>query len=200
MDSREKMGIRIPQVEVPRVRVDDDRVSRLNRWLIGAIVLLAVAVVALGVALIASSGDGVPASFSEPDPAVVQAFDGWSETFSSGDYEAALGFWSEVGYLELADGRSFQGHEKLSDWYETVSPYDLQWERVSDVIGKGRVGAALYHFWSGPEATAFLGPDEFMIRTIVLDVDGKIAYEREVVPPPADGLGSALHLGDPFEG
>ena len=62
MDSKPKTGVGIPQADMPPIRFDDGKLRRTNRWLIGGVVVLAVAVVALGVALMAASGeDAAPA-------------------------------------------------------------------------------------------------------------------------------------------
>ena len=58
MESKSKTQAGIPQTEMPPIRFDEGKLRRTNRWLVVAVVVLAVAVVALGgQALVDLTGD-----------------------------------------------------------------------------------------------------------------------------------------------
>ena len=61
MDSKPKTDVGIPHGEMPAIRLDESKVRRTNRWLVGVVVVLAIAVVGLGAALVVQAGSEEPA-------------------------------------------------------------------------------------------------------------------------------------------
>jgi hypothetical protein len=146
MDSKPKTGVGIPQAEMPQIRFDDGKLRRTNRWLIGAVVVLALAVVALGVALIASSGEET----TTPTPglaaqATVRLVDDLIAASNKGDAGAvaALFLPDAVMYGFDAGGPGpftvFEGRSEIRGFQQQIfdAVPNLVVERVSPVIQVG---------------------------------------------------------------
>src|SRR3990170_1426083 len=150
MDSREKMGVNIPRAEVPQIRVDEGRASHLNRWLIGAVVLLVAGVVALGTALIVQSGEEPAPSPAEEtalqtaeglaSPGVVRTVDAINAALK-GDAAALAAFYADDAVVtDAVQGTKFKGPSSIASHY-TSSMGDANVERTSEVIQVGNFAA-----------------------------------------------------------
>jgi ketosteroid isomerase-like protein len=160
--------VRLPEAQV------DGTPPKTNRWLVVAVVILAVAVLGLGAALIVGSNDETtPVAGPPVDPAVTTALDGMASALTSGDATATTAFYADNGTLILANGNTFEGTAAISGWMNEAVGMGVQMERVSDVFGNGTFGAALYHY------TTSDGSEGYMVRAITLDSAGKIVVEEE---------------------
>lgn len=124
--------------EVPAIAFGDGKLRRTNRWLIGAVVVLALAVVALGAALIASAGEETA---TKPEPlglapaGVVEALDANMAALNAMDTEALAGSYADHAVVtDAIAGREFEGAQKIANWYTKGWPTDWNLERVSEVI------------------------------------------------------------------
>ncbi len=112
MDSKEKTGFGVPQVTVPPAARDELRTARVNRWLVGAVIVLAAGVIALGVALIAQSGNAAtPSKIGLADAATVKMIDAFNKAASTDGQRLASfftpnGVMDEVNIDEVTTGRA----------------------------------------------------------------------------------------------
>ena len=166
MDSKPKTPVGIPQTEMPPIHFDEGRVRRTNRWLVGAVVALALAVVALGVALIVQSGEEAPAP---PEPLglasaeVVRALDANAAALNAGDPEALAGIYAEDAVVtDTVAGMEFEGVDKIVDFYiEPPGTWNL--ERVSEVVRIGDFSAFAFTYYAGSGVAVFRLDDEMKI-------------------------------------
>jgi hypothetical protein len=158
MDSKPKTPVGIPQAEMPPIHFDEGRVRRTNRWLVGAVVVLAVAVVALGVALIVQSDEEAPAP---PEPLglasteVVQALDAQMAALNAGDREALAGSVADDAVVtDTVAGMEFEGVDEIVDFYiEPPGTWNL--ERVSEVVRVGDFSAFAFTYYAGSGVAVF---------------------------------------------
>lgn len=183
MDSREKMGVKIPQAEVPKIRVDAGRVSRINRWLVGAVVVLAVAVVALGTGLIVQAGSEETPTEGLADPATVALVDNFLAAHNAMDQTNVASTVADW-YLEDATlyvpgvpveaFESNEGHPWIQRFYDWIVDQTgdsiVAVERVSSVVQTGDLVAFLVHDGNGLDHT-----------WAILFRDGKIAQHFAAV-------------------
>lgn len=150
MDSREKMGVKIPQVEVPKVRVDEGRVSRLNRWLVGAVVLLVAGVAALGTALIAQSGEEPappPRSEGLASAEVVQALDAQTAALNAADEAALAATYADDAVLaDTVAGQEFEGADAIAARYTGPLYEGFELVLTSEVIQVGDFAAVAFTY------------------------------------------------------
>lgn len=163
MDSREKMGVKIPQAEVPKIRMDEGRASRINRWLVGAVVVLALAVVTLGAGLIVQAGSEETPTEGLADPATVALVDDFLAAQNAMNQDQTT-VASTVEDWYLADAilyvpgvpvevfGSNEGHTMIQRFYEWIldqSPRGIAVERVSSVVQTGDLVTFLVHDVTG---------------------------------------------------
>ncbi|HEX5949974.1 MAG TPA: hypothetical protein VFZ96_03135, partial [Actinomycetota bacterium] len=100
------------------------------------VVVLALAVVALGTALIASAGEETATKPLGLAPAgVVEALDANAAALNAMDTEALAGSYADYAVVtDAVAGREFEGAEKIAKWYTKGWPTDWNLERVSEVI------------------------------------------------------------------
>lgn len=171
MDSKPKTDVGIPQAEMPAILFDEGRVRRTNRWLIGAVVVLALAVVALGVALIASSGEETPAAptpegLASPD--VVRVVDGIVTAMNAHD-EQAFGALYAANAIVDDGGTIYEGRDAIVGFY--LSP-EKTWnlERTSEVVqGPGAGATFASHTFTLPSGSGIL----------VYELDGNLQILRQ---------------------
>jgi len=149
--------------------------QKANPWLVVAVVVLSVAVVALGAGLIAATNDtSTPAPApAVVDPAVSAALDGSAAALWRGDVPTTVTFYAVNGTLILANGQRFEGTAAISGWMNQATLASVKMARVSDVIGDGTFGAALYRYTSSDGVG-------YVLRVVTLDSDGKIVAEEQI--------------------
>jgi len=165
--------IRIPEAGF------DQAPQRTNQWLVAAVVILSIAVVALGAGLVVATNDestSVPVT-AVVDPAVTTALDGSAASLWRGDVPTTVSFYTATGALVLANGQRFTGTAAISGWMNEAVGASMRMERVSDVIGYGTFGAALYRYTS----TSGGG---YVLRVVTLDPNGKIVLEQQIERVP----------------
>jgi len=135
MDSKPKTVIGIPQAEMPTITFDEGRVRRTNRWLVAAVVALALLVVALGVAFIAASGEETapPSEVASPAPTkIVQAIDAHVEAWNAGDTGAYAATLAEDAVF---GGGALVGADQIvASFEQRPNPNDYRLERTSEVV------------------------------------------------------------------
>ena len=161
MEGRPKTGTGVPQAEVPTVRLGEDKAKRTDRWLVGAVVVLALAVVALGVALIVEpAAEEAPPEGSAPvglaAPEVVEMLTDRIDALNRGDAEAVAAFFTDDAALEEHDqrGRRYQfpayvsrGREEITRRFEQGVAAYFTLNRESEVI---QIGPFVAEAASGP--------------------------------------------------
>ena len=188
MDSKPKVGAGIPQAQMPEIRFDEGQLRPPNRWLIGAVIALALAVVAMGAVLIVQAGSEEAEGLA--DPATVARVDDFiaahnamnqrnvASTVADWYTEDAILHepWIAVdvpGYEVFAINEGRTMIKRFYEWLldQTVGNIDV--ERVSSVLKDGdlvtflvRDANGLDHAWS------------------ILFRDGKIAEEVGFLPDP----------------
>jgi hypothetical protein len=154
--------------EMSSILLDGDRQRRTNRWLLAAVVALAVALA--GLAVITFTGRS---KASEVDAAVVDAMDGVNEALNDGDARGAASWYAEGAELMTFDGYRYEGADEIESYFEAIVGIDVRAERVGDVIGSGQVGASLVSYESA------VGPGRF-IGIVLTGEDGKIQWADQV--------------------
>lgn len=158
----------LPQAaEMRGIQIDGERQRRANRWLLVAVVVLAVALAGLAVTTIVGGSES-----SDVDPAVIDAIDGMHAAINDGDAQAAASWYADPAVLTTFDGYRAEGIEEIEAYMEGVISIDVVADR-GDVIGSGPVGAALVTY----ESTA--GPGRF-IMIVRTGQDGKILYAEQI--------------------
>jgi hypothetical protein len=149
MDSDPKTRIGIPQAEMPPISFDEGRARRTNRWLVGAVVVLALLVVALGVALIAASGEGTapPSGVgSLAPPKIVQAIDAHVAAWNARDEEAYAATWAENAVFTRGGLETVGVDEIVASLTQRPTPDDWRIERTSEVVFVPRLSRSA---WGG---------------------------------------------------
>jgi hypothetical protein len=171
MDSKPTAGVGVPQAEMPSIRFDDGKLRRTNRWLIGAVIVLLVAVVGLGVALIAASNEETPAppaleGLASAD--VVQVVDGIVGAMNAHDEQAFGALYAADAVVD--DGATiYEGRDEIVGFY--LSP-EKTWnlERTSEVVqGPGAGSTFASHTFSVPSGSGIL----------VYELDGNLQILRQ---------------------
>ena len=181
MDSKEKTGLGMPPVTVPGAARDELRTARVNRWLGGAVVVLVAAVIALGLTLIAQSGDETTpqetAGQAVPMQTAEERIDLLLTTISSGDLDAAAELYAEdaivVTVIDSEQPTVYEGRDGARTMLGNAGQFgDWTLERASDVIGQGPLAGyvELYHGSGGFEGMAG-------VTAFLFDEDGKIATQ-----------------------
>jgi hypothetical protein len=175
MDTQTKATSRDVTVRIPEAEVEPRR-PETNRWLVVAVAVLAIAVLGLGAGLIVATNDEATTATTPVvpvDPAVTAVLNGTTAALLRGDVTATVGFYAVDGTLVLSDGTRLQGLAAISGWATQAVDTEVKMERVSDVIGSGTFGAALYRYTS-------VSGNGYMIRVITLDPAGKIVGEEQI--------------------
>lgn len=152
MDSKPKTDVGIPRTEMPPIRLDESKGRHTNRWLVGAVVLLAIAVVGLGAALIVQAGSG-EATPEEPlglaDQATVGLVDDFMAAQNSHDANAVADLFLTDGVYYAFDSggpgpfTTFEGRSEIADFQQQIIdlvPANVV-ERVSPVVQVGDLSA-----------------------------------------------------------
>lgn len=172
MEGKSRTGTEVPQAELPTVHLSEEKARRTTRWLVGAVVVLALAVVALGVALIVEPGAEEappqgpalvgPASPEAQAPVglasaeVVKMLTDRIDALNRGDAEAVGAFFSDDAVLEEHDqrGRRYQfpayvskGREEITRRFEQGVAAYFTLKRESEVI---QIGPFVAEAVSGP--------------------------------------------------
>lgn len=152
MDSKAKPDVRLTGMRTPEARLDVSKAQRVNRWLIGAAVALAVALVAVGTwAIVDRPSEAVapPPTIGLADAATVQMIDDLHEAVST-DGERFASFFTEDGVFE-----EHTDHDAVTEGREKIAALlqyyiDLGWhaERIGQVTQWGNFAA---HAQAGPE-------------------------------------------------
>ncbi len=140
MDSKTKMQVGISQAEMPPIRFDEGKIRRTNRWLIGAVVVLAAVLVAVGTWAIvdrSSAPEAAPAPTPDPRTAVIDAL---SAAWSGADSGAVAGFYADNAVFTTESGAVYEGRDAIVGLKDSSG---LQVARVSGVIGQRRYAAAV---------------------------------------------------------
>jgi hypothetical protein len=167
MDSRPTMQVGFPPAEMPGISFDEGRVRRTNRWLTGAVIVLAVAVVALGVALIVQAGSGETASPGAKPPAqpaasdpTVRGIDRLDAAVSRRDGAAAAALFSPDGFIQAGNGVVvYQGRAAIERRISHLPPFTA--ERTGPPMIYGALAVAFY------EVSYPSGSDSTLARTFV---------------------------------
>ena len=177
MDSRSKTEVvGLPHAEVPEIRFGDGKLRRTNRWLIGAVVVLAVAVVALGVALTVQmrSKETAPPPPTpvqlEPeglaDQAVASTVEDWFTALNAGEPMGAL--YAKDAVLELRDltpAQVLRGREAIALHFEQLTggvvPFHAQ--SASDVLQIGSFAVVANSYAGGGGFSVFQFDDDLKI-------------------------------------
>lgn len=194
MDSKPKTEVvGLAGAEVPAIRFDDGKLRRTNRWLVGAVVVLALAVVALGAGLIAASGEeATPAPPSETSARAIVpyttgsvaeaeiAFDGTHCRYT-GPTEMAAGTDAVFRFTgpadsgltlgSLAPGVTWEQVERSGDRYPPSDPpswvIGAQSQIGSGTLRASALGEGLYFLGcaTGPTSSDHMFP-AVMLRVI----------------------------------
>jgi len=176
MDSKPKTEVGIPHAETPPIRFDEGKRRRANGWLIGAVVVLALTVVALGVALIIQANSEETPSKASPsvkldDAAAVALVEGFLAAHNTDDADTitnrylpdAVAHWGQDTYT---------GRAAIDGAYWTLFGQvpDLRVERVTPVVRSG-------------DSLVFMVRDslETEMLWVLTPRDGKIAEEWHVM-------------------
>lgn len=176
MDSRQKTGAGVSRTDMPEIRFDDGKLHRTNLWLIGAVVVLAVALVAVGTWAIVDRSGGEQQAAPPPmpsmqievaDPAILELID---------DLDAALGVSGERFASFFTEDAVFE--ERTEADQVTVGRANIA-RQVQYYIGLGwhghRVGEVAQ--WGNFAAYANVGPEGFSGMTILeLTPEGRISH------------------------
>lgn len=133
--TREKENAMSTTFDTPPVDHKLEEAHRTNRWLIAAVVVLAIAVVALGAWVVtdltATSATEVPAEIST-------MLDGYSGTWNDYDGDAFLGYVRELDYVHSSYGGEFDATE-TADVMNGWESYGYQTEVTGDrlIVGDG---------------------------------------------------------------
>jgi hypothetical protein len=107
VDRKQEVGAEVPQLTVPAAARDEVRTAPVNRWLVGAVIVLAAGVIALGVALIVQSGnEPTPTPASTPmkiglaHDETVEIIDAMNEASAWVDGKHFASFFTSNGVLE----------------------------------------------------------------------------------------------------
>jgi len=150
MDSKPKMDVGISQAEMPTISFDEGETRRANRWLVGAVVVMAFAVVALGVALIASSGEETTTPTQAlADQSTVGLVDDLIAASNEGDAGAVAALFLPDAVMYGFDSGGpgpftvFEGRAEIRRFQQQIfdAVPNLVVERVSPVIQVGDLSA-----------------------------------------------------------
>ena len=154
MDAKHRTEAGIPQAEMPTIRLDEGKVRRTNGWLLGAVVALAVAVVALGAALVVEvNSEETPTAATLPpatglaDPAGVTFVDGFLAAHNTNDADTIEGqFAPDAVFTSVpSDGtvEASEGRDAIWGFYSGLfdAVPDLRVERVSPIFQSGEMFA-----------------------------------------------------------
>lgn len=137
MDGKTKNDVGIPQTEMPAIRLDEGKGRRTNRWLVGTVVVLALAVVGLGAALIVQAGTEERPSpsnsiWSVSSDADVALVDDVLAIWTDNEVDAVDAVFAEDARVISADApetESMEGIEQIrmgvrytSNTYERIGP------------------------------------------------------------------------------
>jgi hypothetical protein len=108
---------------------------RANKWLIATVVVLAIAVVALGAWVV---NDLTTTSATEVPAEITTMLDGYSSTWNAYDGDAFLGYTSEMDYVHSSYGGTFNAAE-TADIIDGWEEYGWQTEATGDrlMVGDG---------------------------------------------------------------
>lgn len=166
MESKPKADVvGIPGTEMPGIRFDDGRLRRTNRWLVAAVVVLALAVVALGAALIAQAGEEAPAPSEPLGPAsteVVRALEANMAAMNAGDAAALAADYADNAVVTDTIAGEFRGVDEIVDFYiEPTGHWQL--ERVSEVVEVGDLSAFAFTYYAGSGIVVYQLDDDLKI-------------------------------------
>lgn len=183
MDSRSKTEVtRIPGAKMPEIRFDDGKLRRTNRWLIGAVVVLALALIAVSTWAVVDRSGGEEGL---ADPATVALVDDFlaahnamnqtnvATTVADWYMEDAVLYhpWIPAGYEVFARNEGRTRIQRFYDWLLDQSYGNVAVERISSVVQTGNLVTFLVrdvngldHAWS------------------ILFSDGKIAEHFVALP------------------
>jgi len=167
MDSKPKTDVGIPGVEMPEIRFDDGKLRRTNRWLVGAVVVLAVALVAVGTwAIVHRSGEGQTAAGPTADPRT-EVIDAVSAAWNGADSSAMEDLYAENAVLTTKGG-VYEGRDTIIGLKESAA---LQLTRVSGVIGQRKYVAAVMRLEN-------INGHAYVLTLWKFNADGKIVSQQ----------------------
>ena len=121
--------------DTPPVDHKLEEVNRANRWLIAAVVVLAIAVVALGAWVV---NDLSASSASEVPTEIATLLDNYTGTWNDHDGDAFLGYVRDTGYVHSSYGSTYNTAETAAivDGWEAQG-YQVDVTGESLIVGDG---------------------------------------------------------------
>lgn len=121
--------------DTPPVDHKLEEVQKTNRWLVAAVVVLAIAVVALGAWVV---NDLTTTSATEVPAEITTLLDSYGSTWNDSDGDAFLGYVREMDYVHSSYGGTFNAAETagiIDGW----GAYGYQTEAIGDrlIVGDG---------------------------------------------------------------
>lgn len=179
MDSRTKSDTSLREIGIAETRLGVPTVERVNRWLVSAVVLLAVALVVVGTwAIVDRSGEEAPTvqtptQIGVADPATVQTLDALSAAATG---EKFASFFTEDGVLVVRtdESETIEGRAAIASAMQ--GSFDAGWytDRLGSVAQWGNFAA---HAIAGPTEVSPHGKRDFHGMVIYeFGPDGKISH------------------------
>jgi ketosteroid isomerase-like protein len=147
MDGKLKPGIGVPTAEMPEIRPGDQKVRRTNRGLVVTVIVLAVAVVGLGVALIAATQKEEGGLLSGAHEWLINEF---TAAVNRSDGAAAAALFAEDGVIRLADGTVYEGRSEIEAYVHGLPPMD--YTRVGELSGDASRATGTFSYSSAQGA------------------------------------------------
>ena len=114
--------------ETPPVDHKLEEAHRTNRWLIAAVVVLAIAVVALGAWVV---NDLTTTSATEVPAEITTMIDGYTDAWNEYDGDAFLGYVRESDFVHSSSGNTYDAAATVRV-IESSEPYETQIENTGD--------------------------------------------------------------------
>lgn len=202
MGSSPKPGVGTPQVQMPEIRLEEEKARRTNRGLVVTVIVLAVAVVGLGVALIAATQEGEGGGPSGGSEWLIDEF---TSALNRSDGAAAAAVFTEDGIMRLADGTVYEGRSEIEAYVDGLPPMD--YAQVGELTGDASRVTGTFSFSSDQGSGTVTRGFTFVSGDIASVTDsgdtGAAAADTEDAAGVADehaaaieGMMAALNEGD----